>query len=86
MIQFQKLIISFISIYKIGFMTAHCITTQFYMIFLLQGLLSTTFVVDVLFRSGSDGEEETKSLFVKVPLRGPEAAIYDSVSHKVDFL
>ena len=63
-------------------MTAHCITTQFYMIFLLQGLLSTTFVVDVLFRSGSDGEEETKSLFVKVPLRGPEAAIYDSVSHK----
>jgi hypothetical protein len=63
-------------------MTANFTTIQFYMIFMLQGLLSTTFVVDVLFRSGSDGEEETKSLFVKVPLRGPEAAIYDSVSHK----
>jgi hypothetical protein len=69
-------------------MTVHCISVplSFIGFFLLQGLLSTTFVVDVLFRSGSDGEEETKSLFVKVPLRGPEAAIYDAVSHLRDFL
>ena len=46
----------------------------------VKGLLSTTFIVDVAYRSGADETRETKSLFVKVPLRGPEAVAYDGVS------
>ena len=36
-----------------------------------QGLLSTTFLVDVFFRTDHDQEEEEKkSIFVKIPLTG----------------
>jgi hypothetical protein len=45
----------------------------------MQGLLSTTFVVDVIYRAGGEEEDQKKSLFVKVPLRGPQAQIYDAV-------
>jgi hypothetical protein len=45
-----------------------------------QGLLSTTYQVDVLFSGGKDGAEEKKSIFVKVPLTGPRAQDYKEVT------
>ena len=42
-----------------------------------QGLLSTTYLVEVEFTSA--GASQTKGLFVKVPLTGPRAQDYKEV-------
>merc|ERR1711892_298310 len=45
-----------------------------------QGLLSTTFIVDVFFQEEEEGDEEKKSIFVKIPLIGEASKNFKQVN------